>query len=400
MFKQMLRNYDKSLIISVLSLCMIGLVMVYSSSYYTAMVRYGESSSYFFTRQLLFFGVSLVVFLLALLAPYKVYKKLMKIMLLFSLFLLTAVLLFGRTANNAQSWISFGSVGFQPAEFVKLGLIIYLAAIYSKKQSYLSDFVRGVLPTLVVIVTIFCLVAIQPDLGTAMLIVGTSGVMIICSGIRLKHLILLFLLAMASCTILGIFLSEEQLSRFTAAYDPFSDPQGSGYHLINSYIAIAHGGIIGQGLGGSTQKLGFLPEAHTDFISAIIAEEFGFFGIGIVISLLAYIVFRGFFIAIRCKDTFGSLLVIGICGMIGIQSIVNLGAATGLLPITGVPLPFISYGGSSLLLLMMAMGIVINISSFVNMERKKPDMIQKNSSDRSLKLVKNQNKRRAVSRLP
>ena len=381
MLKKLFQHYDYTLMVAVLLLCGFGVVMVYSASMVVTVMEYDVPSHYFFVRQLQWLAIALAVFLLTIIFPYKAYKPFMKAILITSLLLLLFVLILGETTNNAQSWISIGGLGFQPAEFVKIGLIIYLAAIFSKKQRYISNFNQAVLPPLIVIVLTFLLVAAQPDLGTAAIIAGVSGVMVMCSGLKGKHLFLLIAFAASIIGFVAVFtpfvLSDEQLSRFTSTYDPFSDPQGEGYQLINSYIAIASGGLTGQGLGSSIQKYGFLPEPHTDFIMAIIAEELGIFGVLFVLGLLGYIVFKGFMIGIRCQDVFGSLLAIGISALIGIQSTVNLGAVTGLIPVTGVPLPFISYGGSFLVLSMMAMGILINISSFVNMKRTFPQSAKK-----------------------
>ncbi|RBW69420.1 putative lipid II flippase FtsW [Bacillus taeanensis] len=370
MIKKMFRHYDYSLIIAILLLSGFGLLMVYSSSIVVSVIELKQSSNFFFLKQLKWLLIALVMFFLTMLFPYKAYKRFMKLVAMLSIIVLLSVKVFGSVANNAQSWLSIGGVSVQPSEFVKLGMIIYLAAIFSKKQTYISDFTKAVLPPLIMIVVVFLLVASQPDLGTALIIAGISGVMIICSGMRMKHLFSLIGLAVLAIGFAApFFLTAEQSSRFAGAYDPFSDPDGNGYQLVNSYIAIASGGVSGRGLGQSIQKFGFLPEPQTDFIMAIISEELGIFGVLFVLGLLAFIVFKGFLIGMRCKDTFGSLLAIGIAAMLAIQSIVNLGAVTGLLPITGVPLPFISYGGSFLVLSMIAMGILVNISSFVNMKQ-------------------------------
>ncbi|PWA13375.1 putative lipid II flippase FtsW [Pueribacillus theae] len=376
MLKKLLKNYDYSLIIAMFLLIGFGIIMIYSASMVVTVTKFDppRPSNYFFIKQLQWLAVGMVPFILTMVLPYQVYKRFMKMIIIVSLALLLIVLFAGSTFNNGQRWISFAGITIQPSEFIKVGLIIYLAAIFSKKQSYITNFKKAVVPPLIVISVFFFLVAKQPDLGTAVIIAGVSGVMIICSGMKGKHLFSLIGLCFVAfsiiATALPIFLSDEQLSRISGAYDPFSDPQDSGYHLINSYLAIASGGITGRGLGDSIQKYGFLPEPYTDFIMAIVIEELGVFGTIFVIGLLAFIVYKGFMIGIRCQDTFGSLLAIGISSLIAIQSFVNLGTVSGLLPITGAPLPFISYGGSFLVLAMTSMGILINISSFVNMKRK------------------------------
>lgn len=372
MVKKMFRHFDYKIVIAVLLLCGFGLLMVYSSSMIKAL-DVKLPADYFLIHQSFNLAAGLIAFFFAMLFPYKAYERLMKPILFVSLFSLVAVLLIGKVSNNAKSWIDIAGFNFQPSEFVKIGLIIYLAGVFAKKQHYISNFSRAVVPPLIVILITFIFVAKQPDLGTAMIIIGTAGVMILCSGMRTKHLLSLLGLAgsgIAALLIFSSFLLPYQVARFAGTYAPFSHPK-TGYQLINSYIAIATGGLSGQGLGQGLQKFGWLPESYTDFIMAIIAEEFGFIGVFLVIGVLGYLVFKGFMLAIRCKDAFGSLLAIGISGMLGVQSIINLGVVCGLVPVTGVPLPFLSYGGSALIMFMFSMGILVNISMFVNMKKEK-----------------------------
>ncbi|MDN4523560.1 putative lipid II flippase FtsW [Fictibacillus fluitans] len=369
MLKKMFRHYDYSLVIAILLLCAIGLVMVYSASIIVSINRFGYESSFFFVRQLVFLVAGLFCFLIAMIIPYQLYKKLIVPIVFGSIALLVAVLFIGRTTNNAQSWIDIGGIGFQPSEFVKLGLTIYLAAIFSKKKDKLENFAASA-PPISIFGIIFILIMKQPDLGTGMIIAATTGVIILSSGMKPVHKLLLIISAVVIIALGSQVLSDEQKSRFTAAYAPFSDPEGKGFQLVNSYLAIGHGGLSGTGLGQSIQKYGFLPEPHTDFIIAVISEELGFWGVAAVVGLIAFVVIKGFITGLRSRDTYGSLLAFGISGMVGIQATVNLGAAIGLLPVTGVPLPFISYGGSSLVLLLISMGILVNISCHVNYKRK------------------------------
>lgn len=362
MVKKMLRSYDYTLVLAPIILSIFGIVMIYSSSMVVAVDKYEGSPDLFFLKQLKWLILGIFVYIMVLLFPYKAYKRLLKLIFVGAPILLGSVLLFGKATNNAQSWI----FGFQPAEFMKLGVIIYLAGVFSNKQAYIQKFVPAFGPPLAFIFFIFFLVYKQPDLGTALLILAISGMIIVCSGIRLKHLSRLILVAVIGAALFYPLLTDEQLSRFTAAYDPFNEEiaDRDGYQLINSYIAIAAGGVTGEGLGRSIQKFGYLPEPHTDFIMSIISEELGIFGVGFVLLMLTFIVWKGFAVAVKSPDPFGSLVAIGISGMIGIQAFVNLGALTGLLPITGVPLPFVSYGGSSLVLLLISMGILNNIAMY------------------------------------
>ncbi|MFD1735672.1 FtsW/RodA/SpoVE family cell cycle protein [Bacillus salitolerans] len=377
MLKRMFQLYDYSIVVAVFLLSLFGLIMVYSSSMVVAVSRFEVDADFFFAKQRMSLILATVAFFVTMVLPYRLYFRLFKLIAFGSIILLGLVYVIGKTAGNAQSWISLGLYNLQPGEFVKISVIIYLAAIYSKKQTYINDFGTAVLPPLVFILIIFAQVFFQPDLGTAVLIAMIAVVITFSSGMNIMNIGKLLLLgggALAAIIPLAInagALSDEQLSRFGAAYNPFSDPLGDGHQLINSYIAIGSGGVTGVGLGNSNQKYGFLPESHTDFIMAVISEELGILGVGFVILLLSFIVIKGFLLARKCHDPFGSLLAIGIASMIGIQACVNLGALTGLLPITGVPLPFVSYGGSSLLALMASVGILVNISMFVNYQKDK-----------------------------
>ncbi|SNX73294.1 cell division-specific peptidoglycan biosynthesis regulator FtsW [Bacillus oleivorans] len=382
MLKNVLKSYDYSIVIVYILLCFFGLVMIYSSSIVWAVQQLDppRPSDYFYQRQKIHIILSFIAFFFAAIFPYKLFqnKKVLAFIMLGSLISLSALFLFGQVYNNAQSWFQVGARSIQPSEFAKLGIIIYLAAVYGKKQSYINDFNKGVVPPLLYLLLVCFLVMVQPDFGTAAIIFMIGAFMIICSGMNIKSLAKLFLLGVTLILLISPFIlmnkdeifSEERLGRVEGFLDPFSDVQDDGYHLVNSYFAIGLGGLTGKGLGESTQKLGFLPEPHTDFIIAIISEELGIFGVGFVILSLGFIVLRGIRISTKCKDPFGSLLAIGISSMIGIQSFINLGGASGLIPITGVPLPFISYGGSSLLLLSLSLGLLVNVSCFTNYERR------------------------------
>ncbi|WP_188454519.1 putative lipid II flippase FtsW [Virgibacillus oceani] len=366
------KDYDFTLMITPILLAGFGIVMIYSASMVIAVVEGYESTHYLF-KQLQWFVLGFIGFALCCIFPYKYYQKLMKLVILLVLGLLVGVLLFGNEVNNAKSWFSFGFGSLQPAEFAKLGLIMYLASIYSKKQSYINDFNRGVLPPLVLTGIVLGLIVMQPDIGTAAIIFLIACSVIFSSGIRFKHLSILIFIGLAVVAIaIPSMVTDERIARFTGAYQPFETPDSDGYHLIQSYLAIGVGGLTGEGLGHSVQKLGYLQEAHTDFIMAVIAEELGFIGVIIVIGLLATIILRGIFIARKCDDSFGALLAIGISSMVGIQAFINLGAISGLLPITGVPLPFVSYGGSSLLVMMISMGILNNIAKSVKKRERQP----------------------------
>lgn len=377
---QKLKEYDFTLMITPILLAGFGIVMIYSASMVIAVME-GYESTHYFVKQIQWFVISMVGFIACSVIPYKYYQRLMKIIILIILILLIGVLIFGTPINNARSWFDFGSVSLQPAEFAKLGLIMYLASIYSKKQSYINDFSKGVLPPLVMTGIIIGLIVMQPDIGTAAIIFLIACSIIFSSGIRFRHLSILVLAGLLLVAIaIPNMVTDERIGRFTGAYQPFETPTTDGYHLIQSYLAIGVGGVTGEGLGHSVQKLGYLLEPHTDFIMAVIAEELGFIGVVIVIGMLALIVLRGIFIARKCEDSFGALLAIGISSMVGVQAMINLGAISGLLPITGVPLPFVSYGGSSLLVMMASMGILNNIAKSVKKKDQEPVSVNQNTN--------------------
>lgn len=374
-----LKYYDYTLIIIPIFLAAFGVVMVYSASMVSAVVE-GYESTHYLIRQSQWFFFSLIAFIFCTIFPYQYYQKFIKSIILLSIISLLAVLFFGKSAYNAtRSIVIFRSFSLQPAEFVKLGLILYLASVYSKKQAYIHDFLTGVLPPLLIIGLLLGLIILQPDIGTTSILLLIAFTIIVSSGIRPKHILLLTGIGLLFLAIaIPNLITEGRISRFVGAYRPFEIPHDDGYHLIQSYLAIGVGGLKGEGLGQSIQKLGYLWGAHTDFIMSVISEELGLIGVLTVIGLLTVLVLRGLYIARNCENSFGALLAIGISAMIGFQSVVNLGAISGLLPITGVPLPFISYGGSSLLVMMMSMGILNNIAMDVKRNEQQPNKVEEN----------------------
>ncbi|MFC4184533.1 FtsW/RodA/SpoVE family cell cycle protein [Saccharococcus thermophilus] len=391
LIKKVLKCYDYPLIIAIVILSLFGLIMVYSSSMIAAVIRFNVPSDYFYQRQKLWLIVAFIGFFITIIVPYKVWanEKLIKFIFVVSPIILIAVAFLGHTANNATSWFRFGGLSIQPAELVKLGLIVYLAAVFANKQKRLADPVKSNLFPIYYTLFICFLIAIQPDFGTAMIVLVIASSLILSSGLRLRLLfkqLLFFMLMflMMSPIIFPLFgdkiFSKERMSRIYSFLDPFKYADNEGFQLVNSYLAIGLGGIKGLGLGKSIQKYGYLPESHTDFIMSIIAEELGLFGVTFTLGILAFIVLRGFWIARKCNDAFGSLLAIGISVMIGFQTFINVGGVVGIIPITGVPLPLVSYGGSSLILFMTSLGMLVNVSMFTKYEeryKKKVKTVQK-----------------------
>ncbi len=357
------KENDWVLITTVVLLAAFGLVMVYSSSYVIGYDRFGDPH-HFFKKQLQWIFISTVLFVVFLKIPYRFYQKIVFPIVLASIILLVLVSFtpLGIGTNGATRWLKVGPITIQPSEFVKLWMIIYLAHVYSRKQMYINQFVKGVMPPLLIISGIFLLIMRQPDLGTAGLIIAVAVLIVFCSGAKFIHL---FLLGSFSSFIVWTYANSQsyRMDRLTGFMDPFANETGTGYQLIQSYIAIAHGGITGAGFGQSVQKLFYLPEAHTDFILAIVAEELGLLGVLFVIVCLGIIFFRGMLIGVRCKNPFGSLLAFGISFQIALQVCLNIGAMSGVLPITGIPLPFMSYGGSSLMISAVSVAILANIYS-------------------------------------
>ncbi|CAI8911048.1 putative lipid II flippase FtsW [Bacillus licheniformis] len=366
-----LKKLDYVLIAAVLFLSAFGLLMVYSAGYPLGYMKYHDGS-YFFMKQLQWLLIGLAFFSAAAIFPYKAYSKLIRFLVKLSFLMLILVLLpgIGMEKNNSQRWIQFGSLMIQPSEAVKLVMVIYFAYVYAKKQNYIADFGKGVMPPLLILAAVFFLILKQPDLGTAVSILLSCGAVLLCAGLRMRHLLLLGTMAGAGIAYFAI-TAPYRLKRLTSFSDPFQNENGDGYQLINSYLAIDSGGLWGNGLGNSVQKLGFLPEAHTDFIMAVITEELGGIGLAVIIWAYLLIMFRGVRIAVQIDDPFGKLLAVGLTFQIMIQALFNLGAVFGLLPITGIPLPFVSYGGSSLLFMLTTAGILVNLSSHVKRGVKK-----------------------------
>ncbi|GLY10616.1 FtsW/RodA/SpoVE family cell cycle protein [Bacillus badius] len=379
MWKKIIRSYDYSLIAAFFLLCLFGLMMIYSASSVTAVQRYEVASDYFYNKQKIHIIAASVFFFAAALFPYKAYKnsKFLFAIVAGIIGMLVALMIFGTISNNARSWIRFGGMNLQPSEFAKLVIIIYMSAIYAKKQKYINSFNKGVTPPVILLVFLCTLIAAEPDFGTAFIIFLIGCTIIISSGMRFKSMWKLVVLGLMAALVLSPLIllkkdkifTEEKISRITGYLDPFEHQEGDGYHLVNSYLAIGSGGVTGNGLGQSVQKLGYLPEPHTDFIMAVISEELGLLGVFIVIGGLSFIVLKGIYISIKCQDPFGKMMAVGISSMIAIQAAINLGGVTGLIPITGVPLPLISYGGSSLILLSVSLGVLVNISMFTKYEQ-------------------------------
>ncbi len=338
----------------------LGLVAIYSSSAVYAMDKY-NSPAYFFWKQLTWIGLGTVAGLFLVLVDHRKLRAWIKPMLAACFAMLIAVLVWGREVSGAKRWLRFAGIGFQPSEAVKIALILFVADYCDRKRSRMNSFKQGLLPVLIVI-GLFCgLILLQPDLGTPVLIASACLVVIFLGGAEWKHLAGLGL-AGALFTFGAVWLKPYRRRRLMTFLDPWNDVSGEGYQLVQSLLAIGSGGIAGVGLGSSHSKLLYLPEPHTDFIFPIFSEEVGLAGSLILLSLFGLVAWRGFRISHRASSVFSSLLSSGITVMILLQALFNIAVVTGCLPTKGLPLPFISFGGSSLVITLAAVGILLNIS--------------------------------------
>ena len=356
-------EYDHLLMISALLLLGLGLVMVFSSSGVLASDKYHDPA-FFLKKQLIYavLGVGLMLFVRRI--PYETYNRLVYIILLISLLLLILVLIpgIGVRIRSASRWIKLGPLVIQPSEFAKLAIIIFLAYSMARKQEKIRYFSIGFLPHIVVAGIFILLIEKEPDFGTALALAGITFLMLFVGGTRLTH-ILLVALSASPLVIYVILKNKMRLERVVTFIDPWKYAQESGYQLVHSLYAIGSGGFWGLGIGKSREKLFYLPDSHTDFIFAILSEELGFLGVITVISLFAVLIMRGLIISLRARDNFGAYLAMGLTALIGLQAAINMAVVSGLMPTKGLSLPFLSYGGSSLLVNMIAVGILLNISS-------------------------------------
>ncbi|HNW27669.1 MAG TPA: putative lipid II flippase FtsW [Spirochaetota bacterium] len=352
---------DLVLFVVILTLTGIGIAMSYSASAVYALKTFGDPY-YFLKKQLLWFAIGFVFMLVFMQIDYRTYMKYTKVMLLASIAALALVLIpgIGHSAKGSVRWLGFGPVAFQPAEFVKVVVVIYLAKVFSSEAD--DHFIRLLIPVIIVAV-IFLMIIVQPDFGTAIDILIVSVFILYVSGFPFTYLLSLFVISIPMFYLM-ISLVQYRKDRVVAFLNPWAYRYGIGYHIIQSFIAFKKGGFLGVGLGNGTQKLSRLPEPHTDFIYAVIGEEAGLAGTVLIVLLFAAVLWRGIVVSTEAQDNFGRLLAVGLSLMIVVQAFINMGVVTGALPTKGIPMPFISYGGSSLLSNMIAAGILLNVSRY------------------------------------
>ncbi len=343
-------------------LVLIGLVMVFSSSGVYAMEKYSDPY-YFLKRQALWVALGSVAMFAAHKMDYRFLEKYTYHIMAATFLMLIAVMMpeLGKEVSGARRWLTFGGLTFQPSELAKFALVLFVAKSLVKRTDQLKNFTYGYLPNLIVLGFFFVPILFQPDFGTAMIICAVTFTMLMIAGLRTKFLVY-SILAVIPFMVSAVWGAEYRTRRIISFLDPWQDPSNTGFQAIQSFYAFGRGGIFGSGLGDSNQKLFYLPEAHTDFIFSVIGEELGLVGTLIIVLLFSILIWRGFVIAYRAKDLFGAHVAIGITLIVGVQAFINMGVAVGLLPTKGLTLPFISMGGSSLMVLMLSAGVLLNIS--------------------------------------
>lgn len=356
------KPFDFGLFIVILLLLAGGIIMISSASSVYALYHF-KNSYYFLIKQLTWAALGIVIMLIVSRIDYKLWGKLSTLLLFISIALLAIVLIphVGVNRNGAQRWINLGFTDFQPSEVAKLAIIIFLSYELSRKKEKIIQFFNGLVPFLMWMVVIIGLLLLEPHKSGAILIMLIGIILLFTAGARIYHFMILSIPVIAA----GFYIiSKDQysLARVLTFLDPWKDPKGDGWQAIQSLYAIGSGGLFGLGLGRSRQKFLYIPEPQNDFIFSILAEELGYIGVLAVLIIFLIFIWRGLRIAMYAPDTFGSLLATGITSLVAIQFAINVMVVTSLLPVTGMPLPFFSYGGSSLLFLMLGMGILLNIS--------------------------------------
>ncbi len=356
-------HYDRILLMTVMLLLAVGVVMVYSSSSAVALTSYGDSS-YFMRRQIMWAIIGLLCMMAAMRVDHGLLadKRVVFLLLVVTFVLLAATFVpgVGRTVNGARRWISAGGLTFQPAELMKFTLVVYMSSYLSTKQELIGTFKSGLAPAFVVSGVFLGMTLLQPDFGTVMVMVVVIFCLLLAGGASLAHLGGI-LLAGLPLVYVAVAHKAYRLNRITSFLNPWDDPQGAGYQIIQSFLALGSGGVFGRGLGEGRQKFLFLPERHSDFIYAVIGEELGLIGAAVVLLLFGVILWRGVRIALR-TDGFSKMLSLGLTVLICVQALINMAVVTGIMPTKGITLPLVSYGGSALVVTLASVGVLLNIS--------------------------------------
>ncbi len=352
---------DLWLLLTASLLIIIGLMSLMSASSVISFQEHGNAY-HIFNKQIIFCLVGCVGLFTALVFPLPIIKKMSLLILILSICLLIIVLFVADEVKGSRRWIDLGPASLQPSEVAKLALIIFLAHYFSGIKDKIQT-LKGLLPALLVMGMVGLLIVIEPDLGTSVALLGTCYFMLMAAGAKRSHLFILLILGIAAIFLLA-YIEPYRWERLMAFRDYEKDPLGDGYQLIQSTYALGSGGLLGAGLGKSKQKFLYLPENHTDFIFPIVGEELGFIGTFAIVMLFTIFAWRGLLIALRTEDRFYSLMAVGLTMQITLQAFLNIGVVSGILPVTGLTLPFFSYGGSSLVISMVTVGLLLNISRY------------------------------------
>lgn len=356
------RRPDWILLGAIFALLTIGMVMVYSSSAVKGYIQY-DDPYHFLKMEVIWVILGLAAMAATMRLDLQVLRRFAKPALILAIALLIMVKIpgVGRRVNGADRWIGLGPLSIQPSEVIKLSMVLIMAHLLAINPYKIKSFRKGLLPILGLLGLIAGLIMLQPDLGTTLAIAGTTFFMLIAAGARVSHMLALGGTGLG-LVVAAIAAAPYRMRRITAFLDPWADPSGKGYQTIQALLALGPGGLFGLGLGQSKQKFLYLPENHTDFIFAMIGEELGFVGASIVVILFFLFAWRGFRVAMGAPDAFTGLLAVGLTAMVSIQAMINMGVVSGVLPVTGITLPFLSYGGTSLVFTMIGVGVLLNIS--------------------------------------
>ncbi|MGE0394613.1 MAG: putative lipid II flippase FtsW [Vicinamibacterales bacterium] len=361
------RKTDKPLFVATLLLVCTSVVMVYSASAVVAMDRF-QQPNLFLTKQALWAALGVAVLAIASRVDYRLYRNDRVVWAVLGLVgLMLAAVLFSTPVNGTRRWFGIGGLGIQPSELAKIACVLFTAVTLERRMHRINELRYSLVPIGLITGGLMLLILLQPDFGTAMSLLAIVFVMVFAAGLHYRYLVTLGLLLLP---VVGAVMvaAPYRVKRLTAFIDPWKDPLGSGFHIIQSLIAVGTGGVEGKGLMAGVQKLFYLPEPHTDFIYAVIAEELGLIGASAVLICFLVITWRGLRVAIRAEDSFGSFVALGLTTMIGVQAFVNISMVLSLLPTKGIPLPLVSNGGSSLLISLLAMGMLLNISQHESAE--------------------------------
>ncbi len=360
----MKKHFDFYLFTAIIILILFGAIMIYSASSIWANYKF-EDSFYYVKRQLIFIVLGIFFMITTSKIDYNIYYEKSNKILGVCIILLILVLIpgIGSVRNGSRSWFGIGSLGIQPSEAAKLGMIIFTSKYLTNSSKFLKSYKYGVFPILGVLFLLFGLIMLQPDLGTGMILVVSIISLLFIAGVNMKFFIGGGILGLIGVIIL-IVIAPYRMDRITSFINPWNDPLGTGFQIIQSLYAIGPGGLLGRGYLNSIQKQFYLPEPQTDFIFSIIAEEFGIVGTIFVVFMFSFIIYRGIRIALKTKDSFAKYLAFGMSFQLAFQALMNLMVVIGMIPVTGVTLPFLSYGGSSLLITLVSMGIILNISRY------------------------------------